>query len=176
MKHILEYRKYALLPKKLRSMNLLYHSTYIDYFEKIMRDDEIFGSDMYDYGIATSRNKHYAFGHGEKENDYKMHNQGNVQIILDKDKIKNVCKIKAFDWEEMKSNKAKTGKYQDYHQAEDKIYCKDNTLKNLSKYIVGLHIVHNEYKMQVFKILNDLEINTSNWYIFDENWDIIYDY
>ena len=157
MKRLLEYKKFALLPKELRSKNLLYHSTYFDYFERILKENELAGSDMYDTGIATSRNKHYAFGHGDGENDYKMHNQGDVQFILDRDKIKSVCKIKAFDWEEMKISPSKTGEWNDYHQAEDKVYCKNNTLKELDKYVIGIHVIKNEYLDKVLKnpLIND---------------------
>jgi len=96
MERILEYKTFALLPIELRNKNLLYHSTDIESFEIILETNELHGSIMYDSGISTSRNKHYAFGHDE-EGSGKMHNWGDVQFILDRDKIKNTCKIKAFD-------------------------------------------------------------------------------
>ena len=166
---ILEYRKFALIPKELRNKNLLYHSTLMENFERILRENEIYGSDTYDDGIATSRNKHYAFGHDE-EGLGKMHNIGEVQFILDRDKIKNVCKIKAFDWENYKSNSfSETGKWSNFGQSEDKIYCKNNTLKNLSNFIVGIHVVKNEFLEEVLsnKFIKD------DWYIFNENWELV---
>jgi len=166
MEFILEYKTFALLPRELRNKNLLYHSTDMDSFEKILKDNKIYGSIMYDTGIATSRNKHYAFGF---DDDSEMHNKGDVQFILDRDKIKNVCKIKAFDWENMKSSEPKTGEYNHHHQSEDKILCKNNTLTNVSKYIVGIHVVKDKYLEDV---LNN-ELVKKEWYIFSEDWELI---
>jgi len=168
MKYIKEYVKFALLPKELRNSNLLYHSTEFKVFEKILKDNILYGTSDYDYGISTSRNKHYAFG---RDDCGAGHNFGHIQFILDKDKISTKCKIEAFDWEDYKIDTYKnddclTGKYNHYHQSEDKIICTNNELTNFSDYVIGLHIVDNKY---LDDTLNNPNIK-KNWYIFDENW------
>lgn len=168
MKYIYEYKKYTILPKELRNKNLLYHATIFEYFEETLKKNILYGSGSYDYGISTSRNKHYNFGHDDEYGE-KMHNRGDIQFILDKDKIKNICKIKAFDWEEYKSTDSITGTYNDYHQSEDKILCKNNQLINFKKYIIGLHIANNNY---INDVLNNENIE-KDWYIFDEDWNLI---
>ncbi|MCK9446201.1 hypothetical protein M0Q50_04830 [bacterium] len=169
MKHLYEYKKYALLPKDLRQMNLLYHSTWLEYFEKILKDDELYGTDMYDSGVSNSRNKHYAFGMNDDEFG---HNVGEIQLILDRDKIKQNYKINAFDWEEYKRTDNKTGEYSNYHQPEDKIIT--DKIKNIHKYIIGLHIVKNDILLDIIEnklILN--KIKEYNWLVFDEDWNNI---
>jgi hypothetical protein len=175
MKYIKEYVKFALLPKELRNSNLLYHSTEFKVFEKILKDNILYGTSDYDYGISTSRNKHYAFGRQDDE-WAAGHNLGHIQIILDKDKIHTKCKIVPFDWENSKIDtyrvgglKSKTGKYNNYHQSEDKILCDNNELTNLSDYIVGLHVIDDKY---LDATLNNPNIK-KGWYIFNENWNIM---
>jgi hypothetical protein len=166
MKYLNEYKTYALLPKELRNKSLLYHATTLDSFEYILKENELYGTHGYDFGVATSRNKHYNFGNSE-DNEEFMYNQGDVQLILDKDKLKNKYKTSAFDWEEWKSTKSKTGIYNDYHQSEDKILT--NNIKNIKQYIIGIHIAKHDYLEDVLKICK--ENNFSPEYIFDEDWD-----
>ena len=58
---IIEYLNESVLDIKLRSINLLYHSTTFDNLMEILNDNILYGSGTYDYGIATSRNKNYLF-------------------------------------------------------------------------------------------------------------------
>jgi len=166
MKFIIEYKKYSILPKELRNMNLLYHSTIIGSFDEIIKTNELYGTHGYDFGVATSRNKHYAFGNA---GDDEMHNVGEIQLILDKDKLQNKYKTMAFDWEEWKSTDSKTGEYNDFHQSEDKILT--NRIDNIKKYIVGIHIIHNEFNEEVLAICK--KYNFYPEYIFDEDWNLI---
>ena len=168
MKFIKEYKTYAILPKELRNKNLIYHSTSLENFEEILNSDTLYGSEFYDSGIATSRNKHYAYGSTENEPYESGHNLGDIQLILDRDKIKYNHKISAFDWEELKLDKSLTGKYSNSHQSEDKK--KTQELNNISKYIIGIHIVKNKILNKIFKIIKKYP---NNWIIFDEDWNSI---
>ena len=167
-----EYIKYALLPKDLRNKNILYHSTEFESFVGIMADNELHGAMNYDFGVSTSRNKHYGFGRyqfGERTWDIEIgHNTGDIQLLLDKDKLQNNYKIDAFDWDEWKTrNKGEVGKYNDFHQSEDKI--KTDVIKDIDKYILGVHIIKNVHVMEKFEKWyeeNDCDFE----YIFDENW------
>jgi len=177
MKHIqsiLEYTKAALLPKELRYKNLLYHSTQLETLDKILKSDILYGTSDYDKGVATSRNKHYAFGIINDE-ETRGYNGGDIQFILDRDKVNSKFKIDAFDWEDLKySTKIKTGEYNDYHQSEDKI--QTDEIKNLSKYIIGIHIIHDNIMNELMKsdILKQ-RIKENSWVVFDENWGNITD-
>ena len=165
MKYLNEYKTYALLPKEIRNKSLLYHATTLDSFEYILKENELYGTHGYDFGVATSRNKHYNFGNSE-DNEEIMYNQGDVQLILDKDKIKNKYKTSAFDWEQWKSTNSETGVYNDYHQSEDKILT--NNIKNIKQYIIGIHIAKQEYLEDVLEICR--KNNFFPEYIFDEDW------
>lgn len=160
-----EYIKFALLPKELRYKNLLYHSTIFDSFEEIIKTNVLYGTHGYDFGVATSRNKHYGFGN----HDDIMHNMGDIQFILDKEKIQHKYKTQAFDWEEWKSVKSTVGKYNDYHQSEDKIL--SNQILNIKKFIIGIHIINNDLLDDTMEILK--KYNFTPKYIFDENWNIV---
>jgi len=166
-----EYVKYALLPKELRNKNILYHSTEFDNFKKIMKDNILYGTVNYDYGISTSRNKHYGFGRYENEDsDWNIevgHDSGDIQFLLDKDLLKNNYKIKAFDWEEWKTTTPKTKEYNDFHQNEDKILA--SKVKNIRKYIIGIQIIHNDDILELFKDWYS-DNNFDFKYIYDENW------
>jgi hypothetical protein len=159
---IREYLKESILDRNLRNKNLLYHSTTFNNLLEILNDNVLYGSDMYDYGIATSRNKNYLF----HMNDYGelKSGEGECQLILDRDKIKNNYRIKPFDWEEYKSVKDKN-----YHQSEDKILT--SKIIDIKKYIIGIHLnknVNNNYiillkKEGDFLIDNNIIIFGSDW-------------
>lgn len=161
---IREFLNESILDKNLRNKNLLYHSTTFNNLLEILNDNVLYGSDMYDYGIATSRNKNYLF----YMNDYGelKSGKGECQLILDRDKIKNNYRIKPFDWEEYKREKDKN-----YHQSEDKILT--SKIVNIKKYIVGIHLnknVNNNYtilleKEKYFLINNNIIIFGSDWEI-----------
>ena len=177
MKHLMSINEYVnakILPKELRNMDLLYHSTKMEYVDRILKTDTLEGTGDYDYGVATSRNKHYAYGtHSAEEDENWGYNAGHIQFILDRAKIKYKYKIEAFDWEEMKLNaKPKLGEHDSGIQSEDKIMT--NKIKNISKYIIGIHIVHGEYEYEL--LTNQLfveKVNVNNWTVFDENWNDI---
>lgn len=160
-----EFLNESILDKNLRNKNLLYHSTSFNNLLEILNDNVLYGSDMYDYGIATSRNKNYLFymsDYGELKSG-----EGECQLILDRDKIKNNYKIKPFDWEEYKSMKDKN-----YHQSEDKILT--SKMVNVKKYIVGIHLnknVNDNYTKLLEKERNFLIDN--NIIIFDSDWNIL---
>lgn len=165
MKYLTEYKTYAILPKELRNISLLYHATTIDSFNNIIKNDILYGTTDYDFGIATSRNKHYNFGYNDN-NLNKLYNQGEIQLILNKNKLKNKYKIIPFDWENWKSIKSKTGVYNNYHQTEDKIIT--DKIDNIKQYIIGIHISKNKYIQKVLNICKEYNFYPS--YIFNENW------
>ena len=169
--NINEYVKSAILQKELRYRNLLYHSSNWEGFIGIMNTGILYGADTYDYGVSTSRNKHYAFGRVEIDGELNTeHNGGDIQLILDKDKLKTKYKIKSFDWEEWKRGITYTNDYSDFNQSEDKILT--NKITDIHKYIIGLHIVKNTLIKEYFDewmIENDFDCE----YIFDENWNNI---
>lgn len=145
--------------------NLLYHSTYFDDLLEILNDNILYGSHMYDYGIATSRNKNYLF-YMNDNGDLKS-GEGECQLILDRDKIKYNYKIKPYDWEEFKSIKDKN-----YHQSEDKILT--NKIIGIKNYIVGIHLnknINDNYTTLLEKEGDFLRKN--NITIFDTNWGIL---
>ena len=155
----------SILDRHLRIKNLLYHSTTFNNLLEILNDNVLYGSDTYDYGIATSRNKNYLF----YINDYGevKSGEGECQLILDRDKIKNSYRIKPFDWEEYKSVKDKN-----YHQSEDKILT--NKIIDIKKYIVGIHLnknVNNNYTILLEKEGDFLIDN--NIIIFGSDWNIL---
>ena len=102
-----------------------------------------------------------------------IHDGGDVQLILDRDLVKRHHKIKAYDWEEFKTTKGKTGVYHDYIQAEDKILA--NSLKNVTKYIVGIHIVKDKFIDDIFEdpIIKD-KLLSKDIVVFNEDWEIIF--
>ena len=162
---IREYLNETILDKNLRNKNLLYHSTTFSNLLEILSDNILYGSDMYDYGIATSRNKNYLF----YINDYGelKSGDGECQLILDRDKIKNNYKIQPFDWEEYKSVKDKN-----YHQSEDKILT--SKIINIKKYIVGIHLnknVNDNYST-LLEREGDFLID-KNIIIFGSDWNIL---
>ncbi|MCK9319194.1 hypothetical protein [Methanoculleus sp.] len=162
---IREFLNESILDKNIRNKNLLYHSTSFNNLLVILNDNVLYGTDTYDYGIATSRNKNYLFymsDYGELKSG-----EGECQLILDRDKIKNNYKIKPFDWEEYKSVKDKN-----YHQSEDKILT--SKMVNIKKYIVGIHLnknVNDNYTKLLEKEGNFLIDN--NIIIFDSDWNIL---
>lgn len=155
----------SILDKSLGNKNLLYHSTSFNNLLEILNDNVLYGTDTYDYGIATSRNKNYLF----YINDYGeiKSGEGECQLILDRDKIKNNYRIEPFDWEEYKRRNDKN-----YHQSEDKILT--SKIINIKKYIVGIHLnkkVNNNYT-KLLKKESDFLID-NNIIIFGRDWDIL---
>lgn len=177
MKRIKLYNEFLLesiLPKNLRTSNLLYHSTTFSSFVSIIETNRLEEENSYDFGVATSRNRNYIFGRDEEDNT-ALKGGGEIQLILDRDKLKTQYKIKAYDWEEYKNIDD-----HNYHQAEDKIY---KTVENIDKYIIGFHI--NKYDVQLddnnINIIEYLKnwnlfmtkFNINDWILFDKNWKII---
>lgn len=160
-----EFLNENILDKTLRNKNLLYHSTSFNNLLEILSDNILYGTYMYDYGIATSRNKNYLF-YIDEFGEIKS-GEGECQLILDRDKIKNNYRIKAFDWEEYKRLKDKN-----YHQSEDKILT--NKIIDIKKYIIGIHLnknINKNYKILLekekhFIIDNDIVIFGRDWEIF----------
>lgn len=154
-----------LLSKEFRNINLLYHSTTFSNLLQILEDNVLYGSDSYDYGIATSRNKDYLF-YISDEGDIER-GQGECQLILDRNKINNNYKIKAFDWEEFKLKDD-----DNYHQSEDKILT--DKITNIKKYIIGIQLNKN-IQDNLMKLLNkeNLFIKKNNIKIFGKNWEIL---
>lgn len=184
LKDINELKTAYVLPKELRISNLIYHATTLESFVGIIKDDLIYQTTVYDNGVSTSRNKFYNFT--ANTDDEHKYNNADIQLILDKDKLKHNYKIKAFDYEEMKSKRGKIGSYSDYHQSEDKIY---SDIKNLHKYLIGFQISKKygkiwnkiERRDYVEEIIPYLKNNTNfvdysknnNLIIFDEDWNDI---
>lgn len=167
-----EMKTAHLLPKEIRLKNPLYHSTDLESFLEIIKDDKIYGTHMYDIGVATSRNKHYGFGR-DVEGDYDVgNNLGDVQFILDRDKVRTKYKVEPFDWEEFKLTKATTKKYARYHQSEDKIMT--DIIKDLHKYLIGVHIVNNKVMNELFADEDFVEyMNKYDLLLFNEDWEDI---
>jgi hypothetical protein len=156
-----------LLPKKIRYEKLLYHSTTYENFYNILKTNKLFGTDDYDYGIATSRNRYYLH-HISEYGDLEP-GKADCQIILNRDKIKNNYKIKPFDWENYKRRQD-----QKYHQSEDKILT--NVIYPIDKYIIGIQLNNNpEYNFRFLKKSKYWKkIEKNNWIIFDNKWNILY--
>jgi hypothetical protein len=170
---ILEFLKPTLYPKELKNKNILYHSTFYDSLNEILETDVLYGSINYDWGIATSRNRDYAFGMGDgdvNDEDNYHHNIGEVQLILDRDKIKENYKIKAYDWERWKTTKSETGKFNDFHQSEDKILT--NKIVNIHKYIIGFQFVKDEFIGKMDDIFKESVIKY-NYVVYDSEWNNI---
>jgi hypothetical protein len=173
IKTINEYVKHKMLPRELRNKNLIYHATKIKFFDRLLRTNTLYGSEWYDSGVSTSRNKHYAYGSMENSEDGEWgYNAGDVQFIFDKDKLKTKYKVGAFDWEESKLKKSKVGEYSDFHQSEEKIMTDE--IENFTDYVIGIHIVHN-YLIDDLKENELLRncVNDKNWIVFDEDWEDI---
>lgn len=176
-----EFIKSTLYPLELKNKNVLYHSTDYESFINIIKTNKLYGSSDYDYGIATSRNRDYAFGHSDDgwddESGNYHHNLGDVQLILNRNKIKNNFKIKPFDWEEWKHTDSLTGKYNDFHQSEDKILT--DKIENIFTYIIGIQFVKNnlfnKYNIYNNDVLKNI-INDYNWVVYDEEWKNITSY
>ena len=56
-----EFITEKLLDKHLRNKNLLDHATYFDNLLEILKQNVLYGTNTYDYGVATSRNRNYLF-------------------------------------------------------------------------------------------------------------------
>lgn len=168
---LLEYITATRYPSELKNKNVLYHSTDREIFISILDLNILYGSDEYDIGIATSRNRDYMFGHEYGiDYEYSYHNKGDVQFILDRDKIKSNYKIKAFDWEEWKRMHSSTRNVNDYQQSEDKILT--DKILDISKYIIGIQFNKNseiESILAPFDEFNEL-VSKYNWIIYDEEW------
>lgn len=177
MKNIKKYKSFlleALLPKKLRNYNLLYHSTTFKSFIDIINENFLKATTDYDFGVATSRNKDYIFGR-DYDDDIPRQGYGDIQIILDRNKLKNHYKIKAYDWEGWKLTNDV-----DIIQSEDKIF---KSIKDLDKYIIGFHVnvkdvMIEDINVNIFDYLSNWEFfikkcEENNWVIFDEKWRII---
>lgn len=174
MKHIITYLDFInenLLPKEYRSKILLYHATEFENLFQILKTGKLFGTEDYDNGIATSRNKDYLFGRGPNEDDVVI-GWAESQLILDYNKIRQKYKVVPYDWEQWKTDK----KDQKYHQSEEKIYPPNNEILDIHKYIFGIHlnknVSENYIKLKTDEYVNSL-INKYNWVIFDENWEPI---
>jgi len=167
MKFITKYSDFIvekLLSKELRTKNLLYHATSFENLISILNDDVLYGTHMYDRGVATSRNKDYLFYMDE---DGEMFSGGaETQLILDGDKIRNKYKVSPFDWEEFKRHPEPV-----YHQSEEKILT--DKIVGIHKYIVGIHLNKNVDE-NYLNLIGDKQfkslIEKYNWIIFDENW------
>lgn len=172
---LLEYVKATLYPNELKNKNIVYHSTDIDSFINILDSNELKGTVMYDWGISTSRNRDLAFGHNDFGDEYDNyhHNAGNVQVILDRNKIKDNYKIKAFDFEEIKRHGASMNNYTDSQQSEDKILT--NKIKNIHKYIIGIQFIKNKYINKInddYIQFKELVIKYG-WVVYDAEWNNI---
>mgnify|MGYP005851058689 CR=1 FL=1 len=162
---IREFLNESILDINLRTKKLLYHSTTFENLMKILNDNILYGSDMYDYGIATSRNRNYLF-YMSDYGDIKS-GEGECQIILDRDKIKNNYKIQPFDFEEYKSSNDSN-----YHQSEDKILT--SKIINIKKYIIGIHLNKNIERNLGLILDREMEFLKSNQIIiFGKDWEII---
>lgn len=184
LKYINELKTAHVLPKELRISNLLYHATTLEGFIGIIKSDIIYQTTRYDFGVSTSRNKFYNFTANTDEEH--QHNNADIQFILDKNKLRHNHKIKAYDYEEMKSSKSKIGGYADFHQSEDKVY---GDIKDLHKYLIGIQISkkygniwnaskREEDREEIIPYLKDntnfIEyIKKNNLIIFDEDWNDI---
>ena len=158
----------SILPKKFREMNLLYHSTDMDSFIDILMSNKLYGTETYDFGVATSRNKDYLFGR-----DYDgepISGLGEAQLILDRDLVRKTYKIEPYDFENYKR-----GYDTNLHQAEDKILT--NVIPNIFKYIVGIQI-NKDPEYNIGKILGIEEIYDklvdNQITLFDNDWKIIH--
>lgn len=153
-----------LLQKELRESNLLYHSTSFESLLEILRTDILWGS-HYDDGISTSRDKDYLF-HSTVDGVIKR-GRGECQLVLDRDKVKQRYRIKAFDYEEFKSYSDP-----DFNQAEDRI--QTNKITNITRYIVGIHLnrnVRSNYRKLMTEFHETLKNN--GIIIFGKNWGIL---
>jgi len=179
-----ELKTAHVFPKHMRDINLLYHATMFASFVKIIDSDILYGSDMYDYGVATSRNKFYNFS--AATGDDPDYNNADIQFILDRNKIKHNYKIQAFDYEEYKRQpNLKTGEYDLSQQSEDKIMT--DAIKNLHKYLIGIQISkehgvlynnHNEQTVEIIPYLKEKTnfvkyIKQHNLKVYDEDWNDI---
>lgn len=172
MKTFLEFINEAILPIEYRHRNLIYHSTEFVNLVSILKDNVLYGTTDYDFGVATSRNKDYLFGRIEDgEVGARL---GECQLILDRDKIKRNYKIQPFDWENWKQSSMNLNNAINYQQSEEKILTEE--IKNIHKYIVGIYL--NKYIKKNYEYLkNDTYISSLidkyNWVIFDDDWVII---
>jgi hypothetical protein len=149
-------------------MPMLYHATSLENLVSILHSNVLYGTDDYDFGVATSRDKDYLFLNHPEHGDITR-GGADVQIILDRNKIKAKYKIEAFDWEEWKHSTNIN-----YRQSEDKILTK--SIENIRKYIIGIHInknVENTLQTLVSDIaIKDMIVN-NKWSVFDTKWNII---
>lgn len=165
--NLINFINEKLLDKSLRSKNLLYHSTSFSNLLEILDSNVLISYSLFDFGISTSRNKDYLFSIDYDDTGDIISGGGECQLILDKDKIKSNYKIKPYDYEMYKKIPDNN-----YHQSEDKIL--SNKVKNIKKYIVGIHLnknVHENYKKLLEK--ENEFIKENNIIIFDKDWNIV---
>jgi hypothetical protein len=155
-----------LLDKELRNRTILYHSTTFSAMINILSENKLYGSEMYDYGVATSRNRNYLF-HIDDDCVPKT-GLGECQLMLCRDKLRSRYSVIPFDWEEYK----RTGE-PDYVQSEEKIMT--SCVHNVKRYIVGIHLNKNvtENCRKLMEHESDF-ILSSRIPIFDEKWNVIH--
>jgi hypothetical protein len=166
-RHVWEQIQEKLLPKELRDSNLLFHATSYECFYNILKQNKLYGSNCYDSGVATSRNKSYLHNFSEYSGELEP-GTADCQLILDKDKLKTQYKIKAFDWEEYKREPDKK-----FHQSEDKIIT--HMISPIDKYIIGIQFNNDlDYNLLKFKSSEFWnKVIDNNWIIFDKDWNIL---